>query len=303
MRDKFKYTVVESDSGEKIKNIIKKQYGFSSRLLTKLKFGNCVYLNGQPAKMHMQPVTGDIIEISLPEERSEFIPENIPIDIIYEDNDLIIINKQPGHVVHPTKGHPSNTIANGIMKYMIDTHQSFKIRFINRLDMDTTGLLIVSKNSHCQDHLSKQMKENKVKKIYVALVKGFLENDKGKIDAPIGRLYEDHVLRGVVSDGFPSVTNYKVLQRYCDNYTLVELQLETGRTHQIRVHMNHIGHPVLSDALYDEVMPDIIKRQALHASYLSFIHPITGEPVSFYAPVPEDIKQAIEKINKHITVL
>ena len=186
---------------------------------------------------------------------------------------------------------------------MIDTHQSFKIRFINRLDMDTTRLLIVSKNSHCQDHLSKQMKENKVKKIYVALVKGCLENDKGKIDAPIGRLYEDHVLRGVVSDGFPSVTNYKVLQRYCDNYTLVELQLETGRTHQIRVHMNHIGHPVLSDALYDEVMPDIIKRQALHASYLSFIHPITGEPVSFYAPVPEDIKQAIEKINKHITVL
>ncbi len=298
MNEKFKYLVTVEDEGEKIKNIIKRQFSLSSRLMTKLKTGDCVFLNDSPVKLYVTPVAGDIIKINFPYERSEFVPENIDINIVYEDSDILIINKQPGHVVHPTKGHPTGTMANGIMKYMIDSAQSFKIRFINRLDMDTSGLLIVAKNSHCQDNLSKQMKNNRVSKEYIAIVKGIVSDDSGTVNAPIGRLYDDHVLRGVTPDGYPSTTNYKVIDRYESGFSLLRLRLETGRTHQIRVHMNHIGHPVLSDSLYDEQVPDIISRQALHAAYLSFVHPISGKLMEFDAPMPEDMCKAVSIISQ-----
>jgi 23S rRNA pseudouridine1911/1915/1917 synthase len=294
--NKFEYIVKEKDQELPIKELLKRNFKFSSRLMRKLKTNNCVELNGSPVKMYMQAKEGDRITVKLPPEKSEFEPQEIPIDVVFEDEDLLIINKQPGVVVHPTKGHPYYTMANGIMNYMLKEGKSFKIRFINRLDMNTSGLLIVAKNSHCQDNMSKQMDQKSVQKKYLAVVKGIMKEDSGTIDKPIARLQEDHIIRGVVQGGFPSVTHYKVLERFPKGYTLVELLLETGRTHQIRVHLSDIGHPVVGDELYGEYSVWLIERQALHASYLSFKHPITGEDVEVSAPFPQDMQKLIERI-------
>lgn len=305
---KFTYTVTNDDKENDlmVKEIIRKKFTFSSRLFSKLKLNNLIFLNDKPIRGHIKPNAGDIISVTLPDEISDFTPEPIPISIVYEDADLLIINKQPGFVVHPTKGKPCHTIANGIMKYILDTNQKFKIRFVNRLDMDTSGLLIVAKNSHAQDEFTKQMRANHVKKRYIAIVKGTLTEDRGTICAPIGRPDPEKVERGVMEAGHPSTTHYTVLNRYplsnnssgdsSKGYTMVELLLETGRTHQIRVHMSHLGHPVVGDHLYGGEAPWLIERQALHARYLSFYHPITGNFMEVEAPLPDDILKLICKI-------
>jgi len=295
-QSKFEYIIKENDKELPIKELLKRNFGFSSRLMTKLKVNDCVRLNGSLIKMYQKGNPGDCISVSLPREKSDFGPENIPISVVYEDEDLLIINKQPGYVVHPTKGHPCHTIANGIMNYMLENQKHFKIRFINRLDMDTSGLLAIAKNSHCQDDMSKQMSENGVTKKYVAVVRGVIEDEKGTVDLPIDREHEDHVKRAVIQDGFPSVTHYKVLERFEKGYTLVELVLETGRTHQIRVHLSHIGYPIVGDVLYGEASVWLIERQALHAKYLSFRHPVTGVFMELEAPLPADMQELLEKI-------
>ncbi|MEG2200012.1 MAG: RluA family pseudouridine synthase [Anaerovorax sp.] len=305
---KFEYIVTEQDQGLPIKGLLRREFHFSTRLMNKLKSHDCVSLNGIFVKLHIVPQAGDLIKVKMPTEKSDFIPENIPISIVYEDDSLLIINKQPGFVVHPTKGHPNRTIANGIMKYLMDQGKSFKIRFVNRLDMDTSGLLVVAKNSHSQDDFSKQMAQNKVVKRYVAIVNGHLDEGEGVINLPIGKAEEDKVNRVVREDGLPSITHYKVIERYThrglnragalieNKYTQVELVLETGRTHQIRVHMSYMGHPVVGDELYGGANPVLIERQALHAKYLSFKHPVTGEHMEVFASLPEDMIALIEKI-------
>jgi 23S rRNA pseudouridine1911/1915/1917 synthase len=245
----------------------------------------------------MVPKAGDIVSISIPDEISYFPPESIPIQPIYEDDDLLIINKQPGVVVHPTNGHPDHTIANGVTQYMLDTDQSFKIRFINRLDRDTSGLLALGKNSHAQDGFVKQMKAGVVEKKYLAVVKGIFPDDQGTIDQPLGRPDPDQVHRGVVDGGHPSVTHFRVIKRYPSGYTLLELILETGRTHQIRVHLSHLGYPIVGDTLYGCADDQLIKRQALHAESLSFLHPVTGKPLNLEAPLPEDMVELLNRID------
>ena len=192
---KFQYTITKEDEGMTIKTLLRSKFSFSSRLLTKLKFQHLVFLNGEEVAGWISPKEGDVLSIKLPEEKSDFPAEDIPIYPVYEDDDLLVINKQPGIIVHPTKGHPNHTIANGLMKYMEDTNQSFKIRFVNRLDMDTTGLLIVAKNSHAQDDVVKQMKANATEKRYIALASGIIEEDSFTIDLPIGRPDPDDVRR------------------------------------------------------------------------------------------------------------
>ena len=294
---KFNYILAEGDQELTVKEILKRQYGFSSRLLTKLKVHGGVQCNGVLIKMYQKGQPGDRLTVALPAETSDFQPEDIPVSVVYEDDDLLIINKQPGYVVHPTKGHPCHTMANGIMKYMLETGKHFKIRFINRLDMDTSGLLVIAKNSHCQDDFSKQMSENTVVKKYKAVVKGIVTADSGTIELPIDKLQEDQVKRGIVADGYPSITHYKVLERFAKGYTLVELLLETGRTHQIRVHMSHIGYPVVGDVLYGEAAVWLIERQALHAASLTFRHPVTNESMTLEAPLPADMEKLIERIS------
>ena len=293
----FYHKVTIEDEGKELREIMREHFDFSARLRNRIKREKLVMVDGVSTPGWKKPVVGAEIRITLPDETSGFEPQNIPLDIVYEDDDLMIINKQPGLIVHPTKGHPTGTVANALMYYMEQTGKPFKIRFVNRLDMDTSGLLVVAKNSYTQNDYTKQMKENTVEKRYVAVVKGIVESDEGTIDLPIGRPDPDHVRRGVMKNGAPSVTHYKVLDRY-NGYSLVELLLETGRTHQIRVHMSHIGHPVLGDWLYEGLNPLLIDRQALHAAKLTFTHPMTKERVTFEASIPEDMKKAIDKLSQ-----
>lgn len=293
----FIHKVTTEDEGLELREIMRNHFDFSARLRNKIKREKLVMVDGVSTPGWKKPAVGSEIKITLPDETSGFEPQNIPLNIVFEDDDLMIINKQPGLIVHPTKGHSTGTVANALMYYMGQTGKPFKIRFVNRLDMDTSGLLVVAKNSYCQNDYTNQMRENTVEKRYKAIVKGIVESDEGTIDLPIGRPDPNHVRRGVMKDGAPSVTHYKVLDRY-NGYSLVELLLETGRTHQIRVHMSHIGHPVLGDWLYEGLDPNLIDRQALHAAELTFTHPITKERVTFRAPLPDDINKAIDMLKK-----
>lgn len=297
---KYEHTVTTEETGLTINQILKRNYKFSSRFKTKMKYQSLVDLNGTPAPGYLRPEVGDVIGVRLPEETSDFEPEDIPLDIIYEDEDLILINKQPGIIVHPTKGHPEHTIANGVMKYMADTDQSFKVRFANRIDMDTSGIIIVAKNANSQNELSSQMRAGTVVKKYKALVEGIIGEDCFSIELPVGRPSPESIQRAVMDEGGKSAhSEIRVLERFSSeeygDHTLVEVRIKTGRTHQIRVHLSHIGHPIAGDSLYGG-RTDLIDRQALHAYHIEFSHPMSGERVSFDAPLPEDIAEIIEKL-------
>ena len=300
---KYEHKVTADEAGMTINTILRLNYKFSARFRTKMKYQKLVDLNGTPTPGYIKPEVGDIIGIRLPEELSDFPPEDIPLDIIYEDDDLIIINKQPGIIVHPTKGHPYHTIANGIMKYMTDSGQSFKVRFANRIDMDTSGIIIVAKNSNAQNDLSSQMRRGTVVKRYIALVEGDIADDHFEINLPIGRPGQTSIQRAVmdVADGGKeALSEVQVLERYNSSeygaYTLAEITLHTGRTHQIRVHLKSIGHPIAGDELYGG-NTELISRQALHAYYIEFDHPHTKERIHFKTDYPADIKTLIDKLN------
>ncbi|MGP1569798.1 MAG: RluA family pseudouridine synthase [Eubacteriales bacterium] len=295
--EKFMHTVTNEEEGKQYFELLKQNFVFSSRFRSKIKRDGLALINGKREKMYKKAKAGDIISICLPDEASDFEPEEIPFDIVYEDTDLLVIDKPAGYVVHPTKGHPVHTMANGIMHYIINSNQNFKIRFINRIDMDTTGLLIIGKNAYAQDEFTKKMKSGDVEKTYLAIVSGVISENKGIIELPIGRPDPLSVKRAVMENGAPSVTHYEIIERF-KNHTLVKLLLKTGRTHQIRVHMAYIGHPLLSDELYSTASPSIIARQALHAAGLSFSHPVTNEKVELYCEPPCDFKVALTKIAK-----
>ena len=293
---KYNHTVTEEEYGMSINEILRSNFNFSARFKTKIKFQNLLDLNGVQAKGFMKPEVGDLISIRLPKETSDFPAEDIPIDVLYEDDDLLIINKQPGIIVHPTKGHPYHTIANGLMKYMQDTGQEFKVRFANRIDMDTSGIVICAKNANCQDSISNQMKGQDVVKKYVAIVHGRVEDDC-VINLPVGRPDEVSIRRCVMEEGKDATTIVNVLEAF-DDYSLLELTIMTGRTHQIRVHLSHIGHPIIGDALYEGEAPGLIERQALHAYHIEFIHPMTEERLTIEAPYPDDMLKALEIIRR-----
>ena len=299
---KYEHIVTQEETGLTINQILRQNYKFSSRFRTKMKYQSLVDLNGTPAPGYLRPEAGDVIGVRLPKEKSDFTPENIPLDIIYEDDDLILINKQPGIIVHPTKGHPEHTIANAVMYYMQESGQVFKVRFANRIDMDTTGIIIVAKNANAQNDLANQMRHNSVIKRYKALVEGIIEEDHFTIDLPIGRPDQISIQRTVMEEGGKdALTEVSVLERFYSEefgpHTLVEVILHTGRTHQIRVHLSHIGHVIAGDELYGG-RTDLIPRQALHAFHIEFTHPATGEYMTFETDLPEDIKDAIGKCRR-----
>lgn len=293
---KYEHVVTEDEYGMSINTILRLNYRFSSRFKTKIKYQKLIDLNGTPTPGYIKPEVGDIIGVRLPEESNDFPAEDIPLDVIYEDDDLLIINKQPGIIVHPTKGHPEHTIANGLMKYMADTKQNFKIRFANRIDMDTSGIIVVAKNANAQNALASQMRRGTVKKKYIALVEGIVAEDHFEIDLPIGRPDPISIQRTVMYEGGKdALTEVDVLERY-EAHTLVEVTLHTGRTHQIRVHLSHIGHPIAGDALYGG-SDELIGRQALHAHYIEFDHPFTHDRVNFEADLLLDMQDAIDSLS------
>ena len=299
--EKLSFVVGAEEAGLQVKKLIRSKYKLSARMMTKIKYGDLISVNGNREPGYFVVSEGDAVTVSIPDEVSGFQPEDIPILPLYEDDDFLIVNKQAGVTVHPTKGHPDHTMANGIMKYMLDKGDSFKIRFVNRLDMDTSGVLVIAKNSMVQADLNRQMAEGRTTKEYIAVVSGNVSEENFIIDLPIGAPQPGAIGRRVVSDeesGFPSQTDVSVLQRTSldgKDYSLLRLKLLTGRTHQIRVHLSHIGHPILGDPLYGGDMT-FIERQALHAERFLCTHPLKSAPLDVRAPLPTDISELLTKL-------
>lgn len=281
-----------------LKEILLDKLNFSVRSIAKMKREESVFVNGVFKKPSTKLTNGDLIEVKIEEEMANFESQNLNLEILYDDFDIIMVNKPPFMVVHPTKSHFDNTIANGVTYYIKEKKENVKIRFVNRLDMNTSGLVIVAKNAYAHHTLSLDMSNNDVEKKYITVVEGILENDEGTIDAPIYRPTEDSIKRVIDERGQASITHYKVLERL-NNATLVEVKLETGRTHQIRVHMAHIGHGIIGDELYGYVDENLINRQALHAYSLEFNQPRTKEKFQFKADLPKDIIDLIEKLKNN----
>ena len=244
---------------------------------------------------------GDVITYVLPEEEVlEYKAEDIPLDIINEDADVAVGNKPQGIVVHPSAGHTSGTLVNALMYHVKDLSSINGVvrpGIVHRIDKDTSGLLMIAKNDKAHNALAAELKDKKSLRKYVAIVHGNLPNDRGVIEAPIGRSDKDRKKQAVTAKGKPAVTRFPVLERF-GNYTLVELQLETGRTHQIRVHMAYIGHPVAGDTLYGPRKTLKGHGQFLHAKTLGFTHPTTGELVEFTAEEPAIFKESLEKLRE-----
>ena len=287
----LKYTIQEND--KTVKNILTEKLYFSKRLSKKLELSGNILLNGRPVRLNKSVFECDELSVDFDEEEDEYDAVDIPIDIIYEDDDLLVVNKQPYIVVHPTRSHQNNTVANAVAYYFKKNKINRKVRFVNRLDMNTSGIVIIAKNPYAHNCLANQMKSNSVEKFYYAIVEGMLEADEGTIDQPILRLNPEDIIRIVHQSGKECITRYKAEKRY-NNMTLVKLKLITGRTHQIRVHMKHIGHPIVGDTLYG-TGSDLIERQALHCCEMKFKQPVTNEDISIKCPMPDDMKNLLEE--------
>ena len=277
-----------------LKQILLNDMGISLRLLYSLKKDKQIFVNKKFYKMHELVNIGDIIEINLPDEANDYDAEDMDIKLLYEDADLMVIEKEPFVVVHPTKGHQSGTLANGLIKLFKDKSINSKIRFVNRLDRDTSGILIVAKNSYCHSILTKDDAMHEMGKKYYAVVSGNLEKESGVIDLPIDKS-EDGIRRMVSEKGQRAVTRYKVIDKL-KQATLIEISLETGRTHQIRVHFSHIGHPLLGDELYGGDM-SLLNRQALHCFELGFYSPRKSEIIYIKSELPHDMRELVKELS------
>ena len=262
-----------------------------------------ILVNGQKKKISYKVQIGDNIEINIPEAKETSIKaENIPVEVVYEDNDIIVVNKPKGMVVHPANGNPDGTLVNAIMAMCKGSLSGIggEIRpgIVHRLDKDTSGLLIVAKNDLAHINMSNQIKDRQVKKIYIALVKGNINENEATINMPIGRSTKDRKKMAVRKNGKEAVTHFKVIKRYKD-YTLLKVKIDTGRTHQIRVHMAEIGHPVVGDIVYSKGKNEFgVEGQMLHAQSLDFKHPITGKEMHLEAKLPEYFEKVLEKLDR-----
>lgn len=300
MADTLKLTVDDTLTG-RIDKVLAHQFNqFSRSHLQKWIVDGNVRVNGQPVKPKYKLAVGDqvVIEPEAP-QKVDLTPEKIPLDIVYEDDDVIVVNKPQGMVVHPAPGHPDHTLVNALLYHspLSTINGEFRPGIVHRIDKDTSGLLMVAKNDLAHRSLAAQLKAKTNQREYVALVHGVIKQDAGTIDAPIGRSKKDRKKQAVVSDGRHAVTHFKVLRRF-RHYTLVSCRLETGRTHQIRVHMKSIGHPLAGDPLYGprKTLPG--RGQYLHARLLGFKHPRTGKDLVFTAPLPEYFQQMLDKLLK-----
>ncbi|VUW92674.1 Ribosomal large subunit pseudouridine synthase D [Streptococcus constellatus] len=262
-----------------------------------------ILVNGQVRKAKYAVKAGDVITYELPEpEALEYVAENLPLDIVYQDEDVAVVNKAQGMVVHPSAGHTSGTLVNALMYHIKDLsgiNGVLRPGIVHRIDKDTSGLLMIAKNDDAHIKLAEELKDKKSLRKYWAIVHGNLPNDRGVIEAPIGRSEKDRKKQAVTAKGKPAVTRFHVLERF-GNYTLVELQLETGRTHQIRVHMAYIGHPVAGDEVYGPRKTLKGHGQFLHARTLGFTHPKTGEVMEFTAEAPAIFQETLEKLRKEM---
>jgi pseudouridine synthase, RluA family len=301
--ERLSLIVAVGDGGRRLDAWLGEQEGVSSRS----QAGNWiadgrVQRNGKVAKSSEKVQDGDQIEVCVPSmASSELMPEDIPLDIVYQDKDIAVINKGKGMVVHPSAGHPGGTLVNALLFHIPDLAGiggELRPGIVHRIDKDTTGLIVVAKHQEAMASLSEQIKQKEAERLYYALVESNIREDEGTVAQPIGRSPRDRKKMAARMDGRPAVTHFRVLERFGE-YSFVECQLETGRTHQIRVHMAYIHHPVAGDEAYGRLLPRLgLTSQALHAHKLSFRHPSTGQWVSFEAPMPPEMQRALELLRK-----
>ena len=278
--------------------------GMSRSGAQKLLEEGCVLRNGKPGKKNDKLNIGDQIGVSVPEPKTvDIVPTEMALDIVYEDEDVLVINKPKGLVVHPAAGHQDDTLVNGLLHAMGDDlsgiNGELRPGIVHRIDKDTSGLLAVAKNDFAHNMLASQLKDHTMARTYEAIVCGSFREDSGTVDAPIGRHPSDRKKMCVIArNSKEAVTHWEVVRRY-RGYTHIRCKLETGRTHQIRVHMAHIGHPILGDMVYGHKKPELGQSsQCLHAGALCFRHPRDGRPVMVFAELPEYFRQVIEKLEK-----
>ena len=296
------YELTAEESGQRLdKYLAGEMTNLSRSRIKELVQAGEVLVNGKKSKVSYKVQKGDLIQVTvLPLEPLKLEAENIPLDIVYEDEDVIVVNKPQGMVVHPAAGHPSHTLVNALLYHtrdLADSPEGFRPGIVHRIDKDTSGLLMVAKNAAARESLEKQLAAKSNKRQYLAIVHGNFAEEEGTIDAPIGRNPKDRKQMAVVEKGKSAVTHFKVLEQY-QGYSLVECQLETGRTHQIRVHMAYIGHPLAGDPLYGprKTLPG--HGQFLHAKTLGFEQPSTGEWLEFSVQPPEIFQQTVADLRK-----
>lgn len=297
------YELTAEASGQRLDKYLAEEMADLSRSRIKeLVQAGEVLVNGKKSKVSYKVQKGDLIQVTvLPLEPLALKAENIPLDIVYEDEDVIVVNKPQGMVVHPAAGHPSHTLVNALLYHtrdLADSPEGFRPGIVHRIDKDTSGLLMVAKNAAARESLEKQLAAKSNKRQYLAIVHGNFAEEEGTIDAPIGRNPKDRKQMAVVEKGKSAVTHFRVLEQY-QGYSLVECQLETGRTHQIRVHMAYIGHPLAGDPLYGprKTLPG--HGQFLHAKTLGFEQPSTGEWLEFSVQPPEIFQQTVADLRKN----
>lgn len=313
MNDELILTVTAEEAGARLDAYLASATELTRSAAARLMEEEQVTLNGKRANKKDKVKAGDVIIVLLPEpEPDEAIPQDIPLDIVYEDEDILVVNKPCGMVVHPAAGNPDGTLVNAILYHCGDSLSGIggviRPGIVHRIDKDTSGLLVVAKNDAAHLALSEQLKVHRVRRVYHAIAIGNLREDMGTVDAPIGRHPTDRkkmaVLRGADAHARDAVTHYRVLERFA-GMCHVECRLETGRTHQIRVHMASLGHPLLGDPVYGganhkfcENHPALIHGQCLHAAELSLIHPRSGEEMHFTCPMPEDMERILELLRR-----
>ena len=303
--EQLNFTATADEAGVRIDRCLSDKYTELSRsYLQKLLKEQGVTVNGKTVKANYKIQAGDLVQTTLPDlTEPDILPENIPLDILYEDEDVLVVNKPQGMVVHPANGHTSGTLVNAIMYHcqgnLSGINGVMRPGIVHRIDKDTTGALLVCKNDTAHRDLAQQLKDHTIKRRYRAIVAGNLKEDEGTVEGPIGRHPIDRKKMAInYKNGKDAVTHYKVLERF-KNATYIECRLETGRTHQIRVHMTSLGHPLLGDEIYGSGKnPYHLQGQTLHAMVLGFVHPRTGEYMEFSAPLPEYFLNLLEKLRK-----
>lgn len=289
--DSFEFYI--DKHGDKIKKVLAEKLYFSNRLMRKLEDSGNIYLNDKKAKLDKNTYIDDILRVDFEDEENIYKGNNIDLDILYEDEDILALNKPAYILVHPSKEERKDTLANGVVTYFKSKDIKRKIRFVNRLDMNTSGVVLLAKNSYGQSRLMREMKKNKVTKKYLAIVEGYFEKEAGEISKSIGLASGENIKRNVMDSGDFCKTKYKVVEELKNNLSLVEVELETGRTHQIRVHMAYLNHPVVGDELYGETSK-LIDRQALHCLEMIFESTRSKKIVSVKAPLPKDLEKILE---------